>query len=224
LLTTLTLTIVFGRIARLPTDGHPAFLFYLAGIVVWGYFSSCILRTSGTFISNAHIFGKVYFPRLAVPVAGVLSALIGFVIQFGLFLGFLAYHAVAGSSVRPGPAAFLTPLLLAMMAGMGLGLGIIVSALTTRYRDLQQLVAFGVQLAMYATPVIYPLSSVPERYAWLIRANPVTPIVETFRAAFLGGVSIDVTPLFYSFACMLGVLFVGLILFNRVETTFMDTV
>jgi lipopolysaccharide transport system permease protein len=161
---------------------------------------------------------------LAVPVAGVLSALIAFVIQFGLFLAFLAYHAVAGSGVRPGPAVFLTPLLVAMMAGMGLGLGIIVSALTTRYRDLQQLVSFGLQLAMYATPVIYPLSSVPERYAWLIRANPVTPLVEAFRATFLGGNAVDAGHLLYSFACTVILLFAAFVLFSRVESTFMDTV
>jgi lipopolysaccharide transport system permease protein len=224
LLTTLALTIVFGRIARLPTDGLPPFLFYLSGTVIWSYFASCVLRTSGTFIANAHVFGKVYFPRLAVPLANVLSALIAFAIQCGFFLTVAAYFHLTGRPLRPNLSILLIPAFLAMMAGLGLGLGILVSALTTRYRDLQQLVAFGVQLAMYATPVIYPLSSVPQAYRWLLRANPVAPIVEGFRFAFLGSGTIEPQHLAYSLACAVGILFVGLFLFNRVETTFMDTV
>ena len=159
-----------------------------------------------------------------MPLASVLSALIAFAIQLGLFLAFLAYFALAGAPVRPNAAVLLTPLLLSMLAGLGLGTGIVVSGLTTRYRDLQQLVAFGVQLAMYGTPVIYPLSSVPVRYQWLIRANPVTPIVEAFRRAFLGSGVIDPSHLLYSLACTLGILFAGLVIFNRVESTFTDTV
>jgi lipopolysaccharide transport system permease protein len=223
-LTTLTLTLIFGRIARLPTDGLPQFLFYLSGTVVWSYFAVCVTRTSTTFTSNEHVFGKVYFPRLAVPLANVMSALISFAIQFGLFLLFLAGYAATGSPVRPTSAVWLTPLLLACMGGLGLGLGIIVSAMTTRYRDLQQLVAFAVQLGMYATPVIYPLSAVPRRYRWLIEANPITALVEAFRAAFLGSGRVDPQALAYSFGCMLVILFAGVVLFNRVESTFMDTI
>ncbi|SRR6266545_4594063 len=224
LLTTLTLTLVFGRIAGLSTDGSPQFPFYLSGTIVWSYFAACVTRTSATFLTNEHIFSKVYFPRLVVPLASVLSGLVGFAIQFALFLAVLAYFVLTGAPVRLGPAALLTPFFVAGMAGLGLGLGIIVSALTTRYRDLQQLVTFGVQLGMYATPVIYPLSSVPERYRWILRANPVTAFVESFRATFLGHGVIDAALLLYAVAATLLILFVGLLLFNRVETTFMDTV
>lgn len=224
LLTTLTLTLVFGRIARLPTDGVPQFLFYLSGTVIWSYFVTCVTRTSTTFIANEQVFGKVYFPRLVVPVANVLSALIGLGIQVLLFLGFLAYYHHVGTVPGLSRAALFTPLLVALMAGLGLGIGLVVSASTTRYRDLQQVVVFGVQLAMYATPVIYPLSSVPGRYRWLIWANPVTPVVETFRFAFLGRGSVDVGHLLYALACTGTILLTGLVLFKRAESTFMDTV
>jgi len=224
LLTTLTLTLVFGRIARLPTDGVPPFLFYLSGTVIWSYFVACVTRTSTTFIANEQVFGKVYFPRLAVPLANVLSALIGLGIQVLLFLGFLAYCHNVGTVPGPSRAALLMPLLVAVMAALGLGIGLVVSASTTRYRDLQQVVVFGVQLAMYATPVIYPLSSVPGRYRWLIWANPVTPVLETFRFAFLGSGSVDVGHLLYALACTVTILLTGLVLFKRAEATFMDTV
>lgn len=225
LLTTLTLMLVFGRIVRLPTDGLPQFLFYLSGIVIWNYFATCVAKTAGTFTANAGIFGKVYFPRLAPPLASVVSSLVAFSIQFTLLLTFLASYSLAGTGVRPRAAAvLLVPLLVAMTAGFGLGVGIVVSALTTRYRDLHQLVSFGVQLGMYATPVIYPLSAVPPRYEWLIRVNPMTPIVENFRAALLGRGVIETLPLLYSFACTIVLLGGGIVLFNRVEATFMDTV
>ncbi|MBN1886750.1 MAG: ABC transporter permease [Thermoflexales bacterium] len=224
LMTTITFTIIFGNFARLPTDGLPGFLFYMSGTLIWGYFSACLVSTSNTFIGNAGIFGKVYFPRLAVPVSILVSRLIAFAIQFGLFLAFLAYFALAGAAVRPNAWLLLTPLLLLMMAGFGLGFGILVSALTTRYRDLQQLVAFGVQLWMYATPVIYPLSAIPQRYRWLILANPLTPVVESFRYAFLGAGTVNLAHLLYSLAVMVAVLLLGVLLFNRVERTFMDTV
>lgn len=224
LLTTVTFTIIFGNIARLPTDGLPPFLFYLAGNVVWGYFAACLTGTSNTFSQNAGLFGKVYFPRLAVPVSILISNLVRFAIQFGLFLAFLVYFLLAGSSLAPNAAILLTPLLLLIMAGMGLGFGIIVSSLTTRYRDLQQLVTFGVQLWMYATSVIYPLSLVPEQYRWVILLNPMTPVIEAFRFAFLGSGTLTVGLLVYSIVSMVAILIVGLILFNRIERTFMDTV
>ncbi|RME50085.1 MAG: ABC transporter permease [Caldilineae bacterium] len=224
LLTTITFTVIFGRVARLPTDGLPDFLFYLSGTVVWSYFAACLTKTSDTFVANAGLFGKVYFPRLSVPVSILISNLIAFTIQFGLFLAFLFSFWVRGADVHPNAGVLLLPVLLLMMAGLGLGFGIIVSSMTTRYRDLRYLVAFGVQLLMYATPVIYPASSVPERFRPLIQANPMTPIVEAFRAAFLGAGSVSVGSLLYSAGFMVAVLFVGLVLFNRVEQTFMDTV
>jgi len=224
LLTTIVFTVIFGSIAKLPTDGLPAFLFYLSGTVIWGYFSECLNKTSLTFVSNAGLFGKVYFPRLAVPVSILISNLITFAIQFGLFIVFMLYFWLSGSNVQPNIWILLAPVLLLMMAGLGLGFGIIVSSMTTRYRDLRFLVGFGVQLWMYATPVIYPVSAVPERFQWLIRANPLTPIVEAFRYAFLGAGSVSALNLLYSFGFMLAVLLIGTLVFNRVEATFMDTV
>ncbi len=223
-LTTLVFTVIFGNIARLPTDGLPSFLFYMSGTVIWSYFADCLNKTSTTFISNAGLFGKVYFPRLAVPLSILISNLITFSIQFALFLVFLGYFWLSGAAVQPGLYVLLLPLLLLMMAGFGLGFGIIVSSLTTRYRDLRYLVGFGVQLWMYATPVIYPLSAIPEGYRALIQLNPITPIIEAFRYAFLGAGSLDPGHLLYSFGAMLVVLLLGVLLFNRVEQTFMDTV
>ena len=224
LLTTITFTVIFGNIAGLPTGGLPQFLFYMSGTVVWSYFAACLTKTSSTFTTNAGLFGKVYFPRLAVPVSILISNLIAFAIQLGMFLAFLACFALAGAAVRPNSGILLLPLLLLIMAGLGLGSGIIVSSLTTRYRDLQHLVAFGVHLLMYATPVIYPVSSLPDRFRWLILANPVTPIVESFRCAFLGAGELNGLHLLYSAGCMILVLTIGILIFNQVEATFMDTV
>jgi lipopolysaccharide transport system permease protein len=224
LLTTITFTVVFGNIADLPTDGLPQFLFYMSGNVVWSYFAAALTKTSDTFTANAGLFGKVYFPRLAVPVSILISNLITFAIQFAFFLLFVAFFALRGAAVQPNQWMLLTPLLLLMMAGLGLGFGIIISSLTTKYRDLRFLVSFGVQLLMYATPVIYPISAIPERYRWLILANPMTPIVEAFRYAFLGAGTVDAGHLLYSFVFMLVVVAAGVVIFNRVEQTFMDTV
>ena len=225
LLTTLTFTVIFGSIASLPTDGLPQFLFYMSGTVVWSYFASCLTKTSETFVQNANLFGKVYFPRLAVPVSILLSNLITFLIQFAMFLVFVLYFALRGTDIQPQWTWIaLSPLLVLMMAGLGLGFGIIISSLTTKYRDLRFLVQFGVQLLMYATPVIYPVSSIPERFQWIILANPMTPIVEAFRYAFLGAGTVDTAHLLYSFGFMVVVVTLGSIIFNRVEQTFMDTV
>lgn len=224
LLITLTFTVIFGRIARLSTDGLPQFLFYMSGTVFWTYFADCLTKTSNTFAGNAGLFGKVYFPRLAVPVSILISNLVTFSIQFCLFLVFIAVFAVRGATIHPNMWVLLTPVLLLIMAGMGLGIGIIISSLTTKYRDLRFLVTFGVQLLMYATPVIYPLSSIPGRFRLLIMANPMTPIVETFRFAFLGAGEANVGHLLYSFGFMIVVMAVGTVVFNRVEQTFMDTV
>ncbi|OJX38356.1 MAG: ABC transporter permease [Chloroflexi bacterium 44-23] len=186
LLTTITFTFIFGQVAQLPTDGLPQFLFYMSGTVIWTYFADCIIKTSNTFVNNAQLFGKVYFPRLAVPVSILISNLITFGIQFGLFLVFMAFFALRGSVFHPNWWMLLSPVLVFMMAGLGLGFGIIISSLTTKYRDLRFLVQFGVQLLMYATPVIYPVSAIPARFQPILLLNPMTPIVEAFRYAFLG--------------------------------------
>jgi len=224
LLTTLTFTIIFGKIARIPTDGLPPFLFYMAGTILWGYFSGVLNGTSNTFTGNAGIFGKVYFPRLAVPVAGLLSRLIAFGLQFLFFLGFLAFFMLGGAEVSPNAWVLTTPLLLIIMAALGLGLGVIVSSLTTRYRDLTVVVGFGVQLLMYATPVIYPLSALPEPYRLWMLLNPIAPVMEMFRYAYLGAGETSPGLLIYSILITTLILYIGIILFNRVERTFMDTV
>jgi lipopolysaccharide transport system permease protein len=227
LLTTLVFTVIFGNIAKLPTDGLPPFLFYMCGTVIFSYFASCLSKTSDTFVSNAGMFGKVYFPRLAVPVSILISNLITFVIQFGFFLAFIVYFSLRGTPVHTNWWVLLTPVLLLMMAGLGLGFGIIVSSMTTKYRDLRFLVQFGVQLLQYVTPVIYPLSFLVTRspkYVFLIRLNPLTSVVEAFRYAYLGSGSVDLLQLGYSLAIMLLAITVGAVIFNRVEATFMDTV
>ncbi|MGB8214539.1 MAG: ABC transporter permease [Anaerolineales bacterium] len=224
LLTTVVFTFIFGSIAKLPTDGLPQFLFYMSGTVVWSYFATCITKTSDTFITNTQLFGKVYFPRLAVPVSILISSLIAFVIQFLFFLAFMGFFALRGSVLRPNAWILMTPLLIFMMAGLGLGFGIIISALTTKYRDLRFLVQFGVTLLMYATTVIMPMSSFPQRFVWIILANPMTPIVEIFRYAYLGAGTVNLPDLAYSFVFMVVVVVIGAVIFNRVEATFMDTV
>jgi len=224
LLTTITFTVIFGNIAQLPTDGLPQFLFYMSGTVIWTYFADCLTKTSNTFVNNAQLFGKVYFPRLAVPVSILISNLITFAIQFTFFLAFMGFFALSGANLRPNWWILISPLLVFMMAGLGLGFGIIISSLTTKYRDLRFLVTFGVSLLMYATPVIYPASTIPERFQWIIYANPMTSIVEAFRYAFLGAGSFDPMGLLYSFGFMVVVVIIGTVIFNRVEATFMDTV
>jgi len=205
LLTTITFTFIFGNIASLPTDGLPQFLFYMSGTVVWAYFAACLTKTSETFVQNAGLFGKVYFPRMAVPVSILISNLITFAIQFALFIVFVGYFVLRGTAIQPNWTWIaLSPILILMMAGLGLGFGIIISSLTTKYRDLRFLVTFGVQLLMYATPVIYPVSSIPARFQWIIQANPMTPILEAFRYAFLGAGTVDSAHLLYSFGFMLG--------------------
>lgn len=224
ILTTAIFTIIFGNIAKLSTDGLPPFLFYLAGNTVWSYFSTCLLSTSNTFTSNAAIFGKVYFPRLSIPISIVISNLISFGIRLAMFLAFLAYFKLTGTAIHPNLWILLLPILILIMAGLGLGLGIIVSSLTTKYRDLQQLVSFGVQLLMYATPVIYPLSSVQGAWRWLLIVNPMTSVIEMFRLGFLGTSSLEPFYLLYSVIFMVLVLLTGILTFHHVENTFMDTV
>lgn len=223
-LTTVTFTIIFGRIAQLSTDGLPQFLFYMSGTVIWAYFAECLNKTSQTFTSNSNLFGKVYFPRLSVPISIVISNLITFSIQFLLFIGFVLYFIAVGSNIYPNWWILLLPISLFITAGLGLGFGIIISALTTRYRDLRYLVTFGIQLAMYATPIIYPVSSIPQPFQNLIFLNPMTSIVESFRYAFLGAGTLSIPQLLYSLVFMLVILLLGILLFNKIEANFMDTV
>jgi lipopolysaccharide transport system permease protein len=224
LLTTLTYVIIFGNVAKLSTDGMPQLLFYMAGITVWNYFAITLTSVSTVFTANAAIFGKVYFPRLTMPLSIVLSNLIRFGIQLALFLAVWAYYLVTDNRVSPNWMMLLAPLLVLVMGLLSLGLGMIFSALTTKYRDLAMLLIFGVQLFMYATPVIYPLSSVPTKYQWLILANPMTSIVETFRYAFLGSGTFHWLHIGYSTATTLIILGVGIVVFNKVQKSFTDTV
>lgn len=224
LMTSLVFQVVFGNIAQLPTDGLPQLLFYMSGTVMWSYFSSCLNGTSQTFIGNAHLLGKVYFPRLVIPISIVISNLINFSIQLVFFLVLAGIYLIRGAEIRFTAWAFTLPLLVFLMAGLGLGLGIIVSSLTTKYRDLQNLVSFGVNLLMYLTPVIYPVSSIPQRWRFLADWNPVTPLIETFRMGFLGAGDTSWLRLGYSALCTVVILFIGIIIFNRVEKTFIDTV
>lgn len=225
ILTTLIFTLIFGEIAGLPTGEIPAVLFYLSGLIIWNYFSETLLSTSKTFTENAAIFSKVYFPRLIMPLAKVISGLLKFFIQLALFLIVLAYFIfLKGLDISLNGSFLILPFLLLLMAGLALGAGILLSALTTKYRDLIFLINFGVQLMMYATPVIIPLSDVPPRYQWFMTINPMTPVIETFRYIFLGTGTMDVSGLLYSFAFTTILLFVGIIVFNKVEKSFIDTV
>ncbi|HEX5152907.1 MAG TPA: ABC transporter permease [Parafilimonas sp.] len=222
--TTIIYTVVFGGIAGISTEGLPGPLFYMAGITAWNYFSDCFLKTSGVFRDNAGVFGKVYFPRLIVPLSIIVSNLVRFGIQLLLFTGFIIFYATRATAIVPNIYLLLFPVLLVLIAAMGLGCGMIISSLTTKYRDLSFLVSFGMQLAMYATTVIYPLSAAPEKYKWLIKANPMTGIIETFRYGFLGNGSFSWGMLGYSAAFATVVLLAGTIVFTKVEKNFVDTV
>jgi lipopolysaccharide transport system permease protein len=224
ILTTIMFTLVFGTLAGISTDGLPPMLFYMAGTVAWSYFSTCLTSTSNTFVSNASIFGKVYFPRLTVPLSIVISNLIQFAIQFLLLVVFMIFYYLKGTAIHMNIYVLLIPYLIILMAFMGLGFGIIISSLTTKYRDLANLVAFGMQLWMYATPIIYPLSKIPARYQIYIKANPVTPIVETFRYALLGSGTVSQGQLIYCTVFTLVIMVLGVVMFNRVEQSFMDVV
>jgi len=224
-LTVIMNMVVFGGIAGMSTDGVPQILFYLAGNVCWFYFSDCLNQTSKTFTDNQAIFGKVYFPRMVVPISTVLSNLLRFGIQIGLFVVLYLYYFYAGTSVSPNSYLLLFPVFIILLAGLGLGFGILVSSMTTKYRDLTILFTFIVQLWMYATPIVYPLSMVPEgKLRMLILANPMTPVIEAFKYATLGHGYFSWTALGYSFAFMTVLLVVGIVVFNKVQRSFMDTV
>jgi len=221
---TAVMAIVFGGMAGLSTDGVPPLLFYMAGVTAWNYFAGCLRATSNTFTANASLFGKVYYPRAVTPLSIVISNLIQFGIGLLLFLLFYGYFALQGYALHPNRTLLLLPLLLLIMGVMGLGLGMLVSAMTTRYRDLQYLVEFGVQLLMYATPVILPLSAIPARYQPLMAANPMTGVIETFKYSFLGIGVFSWELLGFSTAFTVLIFILGLMVFNRTEKNFMDTV
>lgn len=217
-------TIVFSGVAKIPTDGIPPYLFYMAGITIWVFFSGCISTTSNTFLANAGIFGKIYFPRMCLPVASIISQMVAFGVRLGVFLVFWALFLWSGSGVSPNQWILLLPVLVLVVAGLGMGLGIIISALTTKYRDLQQMLGVGLQLIMYASPIFYPMSIVPENWRWLLLANPLTPILEMFRFGFLGTSALKPVSLLYSVAFMMVTLLVGLMVFNKAESNFVDTI
>lgn len=225
ILTTLTFIVIFSRIAGITTDGLPPVLFYLSGITFWTYFADCLTKTSNTFLANAAIFGKVYFPRLVVPASILVSNLFKFGIQLVLFLSVWLWYFFTGDQVRPHfEYLFLFPFLMIILAGLSSAIGILISSLTTKYRDLSFLLSFGVQLLMYATPIVYPLSIVSEKYRWLILANPLTSVLEAFKYIFLGTGVFNWMHLAYSAGVMTALLILALIIFNKVEKSFMDTV
>ncbi len=227
LFTTIIFTFIFGNLAGLSTDGLPQPLFYMAGITAWNYFADCLTKTSTVFRDNANIFGKVYFPRLIMPLSIVVSNLVRFGVQMLLFLVMIGYYLFQnemGSLFQPNIYILLFPVLVLLMALLGLGLGLIITALTTKYRDLAFLITFGVQLMMYATTVIYPLSAAPTKYKWLIELNPMTGIIEAFRFGFLGQGEFTIYIFGYSVIFTFISLVLGVIIFNKTEKTFVDTV
>jgi lipopolysaccharide transport system permease protein len=227
LFTTIIYTFIFGNLANISADNLDKPLFYMAGITAWNYFADCLTKTSSVFTANAGLFGKVYFPRLIVPLSIVVSNLIRFGVQMALFFITMGFYAIKGSNVHPNIYLLLFPFLLLLMAMLGLGLGMIVSAMTTKYRDLSFLITFGIQLMMYLTTVIYPLSTVKEKYPkyqWLVEYNPMTPIIEAFRYGFLGKGTFTMLSLGVTTAITVVILITGIIIFNRVERTFIDTV
>lgn len=224
LLTTLIYVILFGNIAKLSTDGIPQVLFYLSGITIWNYFSESLTKTSTVFKDNANMFGKVYFPRLIMPLAIVSSSLMKFLVQFGIFIVILLYYVIFTDTIQPNIWILFTPFLIFLMAIFALGMGMIFSSLTTKYKDLVFLLSFGIQLFMYITPVVYPISSLPENFRFLGVINPLSPLFECFRYAYLGTGSFTIESLVISTIIIFLILIVGTVIFNRVEKTFMDTV
>jgi lipopolysaccharide transport system permease protein len=224
ILTSLIYLVLFGQVAKLSTDGLPQMAFYLSGITIWNYFSDSLIKTSSVFQSNAAIFGKVYFPRLIMPLSIVFSGLLKFLIQFGLFIAVVLYYTFIKNSIHPNLWVLMTPVLILLMAAFALGMGMIFSSMTTKYKDLSFLLTFGIQLYMYATPVVYPISAMPEKYRWIVNANPLTGIFECFRYGYLGAGHFDPRSLIFSSVFITFLLAVGVIIFNKVEKSFMDTV
>ncbi len=223
LLTTITFTIIFGSVAKLPTDGAPKVVFYMAGITLWNYFSNCLNNVAGVFNTNSGIFGKVYFPRLIMPLTIVISNLMKFGVQFLLFLCFVIYFVFQGK-IQPNMYIALMPLVILLMALIAMGIGLVLTAMTAKYKDLSQLITFGVQLFMYITPVIYPSSSIPNDYKWIVNLNPLVPLFDYMRYAFLGIGQFSVELLLYPSFFSLVVLAIGIVVFNKSQKTFIDTV
>jgi lipopolysaccharide transport system permease protein len=224
ILTALIYLVLFGQVAKLSTDGLPQLAFYLSGITIWNYFSDSLTKTSSVFQTNASIFGKVYFPRLIMPLSIVFSGLLKFIIQFGLFIAVVLYYTFIEKTVHPNIWVLATPLLILLMAAFALGLGMIFSSMTTKYKDLSFLLTFGIQLYMYATPVVYPISAMPEKYRWIVNANPLTGIFECFRYGYLGSGHFEPSSLVFSTIFITILLVFGVVIFNKVEKSFMDTV
>jgi len=222
--TTIIFTVIFSKLAGISTEGVPPVLFYLSGSVAWNYFADCLTKTSTVFRDNSAIFGKVYFPRLIMPLSIVMSNLVKFSVQFLLFIIMMVWYAIKTDTIHPNVYILTFPIIIIMMALLGLGIGLIVTALTTKYRDLAFLVAFGVQLMMYATPVIYPLSAAPEKYKDIIVLNPLTGLIETFRYGFLGSGEFYTGAFFYSIVASVIIFLLGLLTFNKVEKDFVDTI
>ena len=223
LLTTITFTIIFGNVAQLSTDGAPKVVFDMAGITLWGYFATCLTTVSGVFNANAGIFGKVYFPRLIMPLTIVISNLMKFGVQFLLFVCFVGYFTLQ-NQIHPNSWILLTPLIIVLMALISMGIGLILSSMTTKYKDLNQLIGFGVQLFMYATPVIYPSSSVPSAYQWVVELNPLVGLFDYMRFAYLGVGEFTILDLVYPSLFSIVILAIGVLVFNKTQKTFMDTV
>lgn len=223
ILTTLMQVFIFGNLANMSTDGMPHIVFYMAGNTIWLYFSGCLNNTANTFVRNASVFGKVYFPRLVTPISIVISGLISFAVQFGIFLVFVIWFWMKGM-IAPNMTVILLPVYILMLAMLSMGCGVIISALTTKYRDLSILVTFGIQLWMYGSAIIFPISSIPEKWGTLLMLNPIVPIVEAFRYAFTGKGVFSVQYLGIGMIITLILLLIGCVMFNKVERTFMDTV
>lgn len=224
ILTSLTFVIIFGGFAKIPSDGIPGILFYMSGIIMWNYFADCINQTSQTFTQNQNLFGKVYFPRIIVPLSKVVNNILKFCIQFLLFLIMYIFYCLKGFEFSLSWTFVLLPLLLTQMAFTGLGFGMIVSSLTTKYKDLTFLINFAVQLLMYASPIVYPMSVVPEKYKWIIMLNPFTSIIEIFKNSFFGCGYMNIYWISYSFCFSIIVFLLGTIIFNKVEKSFIDTI
>jgi lipopolysaccharide transport system permease protein len=222
--TTIVFTFVFGNLAKISTNGAPQPLFYMAGIISWSYFADCLTKTSTVFRDNAAIFGKVYFPRLIMPLSIIFSNLIKFGVQFILFVILIVYYLIQGNRIEPNGYILLLPVIMLLMAILGLGLGLIITALTTKYRDLAFVVGFGIQLAMYATPVIYPLSYLQEKYRIIIALNPMCGLIETFKYGFLGTGQFYLGAFIYSIIASVVIFIIGLVVFNKVEKNFVDTI
>tara|TARA_B110000914_G_scaffold213127_1_gene214769 strand:+ start:406 stop:1263 length:858 start_codon:yes stop_codon:yes gene_type:complete len=225
LISTIVFSFIFNKIAKISTDNIPPYLFYMSGLIAWNYFSDCFLTTSRTFTANASIFGKVYFPRIIIPLSKIVSGLVKLFVQLIMFFMFYFYYTFLGyEGVFVLNIIIILPFLILQMGILGLGLGMIISSLTTKYRDLSYLVAFGTQLLMYASPIVYPLSYVPEKYKYFIILNPLTPIIEGFRQGLVGSGQLDFNMLFYSICTTIIIFFFGLLFFNKIEKKFMDTV